>query len=136
MQNEQYKSQYFILHGRLCIVHLAIKRINYTLIFLFHFSLPCLVCWVSREFASLKFCWQRYRTISSGAPFWNLYFWNTFYTISILLPLQKNMTSLRGFLLLSVMLPGGWLFLIAKVKTPLKWTIQPEEHFIWAQQVF
>lgn len=33
------------------------------------------------------------------------------------------------------MLPGGWLFLIAKVKTHWKWTIQAEEHFTWAQQV-
>lgn len=48
----------------------------------------------------------------------------------------KNITRLRAFLLLSVMLPGGRLFLIAKVKTPWKWTIQAEEIFTWAWQVF
>lgn len=134
MQNKQYKIQYFILHRTLCIVHSAIKCINCTLIFLFHFSLPW-CAGVSGEFAFLKFCWQRYRTIFSGAPFWNL-FLKPFLYYTNFATSAKNITRLRVFLLLSVMLPGGWLFLIAKFKTPWKWTVQAEEHFTWARQVF
>lgn len=136
MQNEQYKIQYFILHGRLCIVHSAIKCINYTLIFLFHFSLPCLVCWCVKRICLFEVLLTALQNHFLWSTLLKLVFRNPFYTIPILLPLQKILLAWGFFSFFQSCCQGADCFWLLKSKLPENGLFKLKSIYTWAQQVF